>query len=154
MTEIVRLPERTHPRFTWLLPLLFAVMTGLAAIWPGHEGHLFFLGSFVGVWACSLYDSGNEVTSWILPTLLGGTPILLLLGWLLDRLRADIGLWVVSMVLISGVAGYVLMQGHGDLEGALDYHGSFLAYAVCSLQLGSYGATLVVLAILGGRGQA
>ncbi|MDO8349099.1 MAG: hypothetical protein Q7T30_02605, partial [Planctomycetota bacterium] len=98
-------------------------------------------------------DCGGDAAAWLLPTLLGGVPILLLLGRLLDRLHADVGLWVAAMVLISCLCGYVLMQGHADLEVALEYHGSFFAYVVCAVQLGSYGATLVVLGIEAGRGR-
>jgi len=154
VSEIVRLPERTHPRFVWLLPLVFAVGTVLGSFWPGHDGHLFFLGTLVGVWACSLFDVGNDVSAWILPTLLGGVPILLLLGLLLDRLRADLAPWLAVSLVVGAVAGFVLMQGHGDLDAARAYHGSFLGYAVCALQLGSYGGTLVVLGILALRGRA
>jgi len=154
MTEIVRLPVRTRPRFTWLLPLLFAAGSVLGSIWAGHGGKLFFLGALAGIWACSLVDTGTDATAWLLPTLLGGIPILLLLGHLLDRLHADVSLWIAVMAVICCVAGYLLMQGHTDLEGALAYHGSFLAYAVCAVQLGSYGATLVVLGIEAGRGRS
>jgi hypothetical protein len=151
MTEIIRLPVRTPPRFTWLLPLLFAVASVLGWIWAGHGGRLFIIGALAGIWACFLVDGGAGAVTWLVPTLLGGIPVLLLLGWLLDRLRADVLVWSATMLLISGVAGYVLMQGYPDLDKAIDYHGSFLAYAVCAVQLGSYGATLVVLGITAGR---
>ena len=143
MTEIVRLPLRTPRHFTWLLPLLFAPATVLGSLCAGQGGKLFVIGALAGIWACFLVDSGADASAWLLPTLLGGTPVLLLLGWLLDRLRADVALWIAAMLLIACGAGYLLVQGA--------YDGSFLAYAVCALQLGSYGATLVVLGISAGR---
>jgi len=152
MTEIVRLPSRARPRFLWLLPLVFVIGAVLGSIWSGQSGQLFVIGSLAGVWACSLVPSGEEAAGWLVPTLIGGVPVLLLLGRLLDRLRAELWLWTVAWLLVSGIAGYVLLQGYGDLEAAIAYHGSFLAYCICAVQLGSYGATLLVLMLEAGRG--
>lgn len=152
MNEIVRLPSPARRRFVWLLPLVFAVGAVLGSVWPGQGEQLFVIGSLAGVWACYLMPSGGEVVGSLLPTLVGGIPILLLFGRLLDRLRAELWLWGLACLLVSSVAGYVLLQGYGDFEAAIAFHGSFLAYCICALQLGSYGATLVVLMLEAGRG--
>ena len=152
MTEIIRLPSRPRARFTWLLPAVFLVGSSLGSVWGGHGGQLFVIGALVGVWACFLLPNGADASGWLLPTLLGGVPILLLFGWLLDRLRADLWLYAAAGLLVSAVAGYALLQGYGDFGHALDHHGGFLAYLICALQLGSYGATLLVLMVQAGRG--
>jgi len=65
---------------------------------------------------------------------------------------AELWLWILAVLLSSGLAGYVLLQGHGDIEAAIAHHGSLLAYLICALQLGGYAATLIVLAVQAGRG--
>jgi hypothetical protein len=153
MTEIVTLQKAAAPlRFTWLLPGWFAVGAALGSIWPGHGEQLFCLGSLPGIWACFLVEGGRSAAALLLPTLLGGAPILLLLGWLLDRMRADVVVFAVTALLAAAVAGYVLLQGYADVEHAIDHHGSFAAFAVCALQLGSYVGVLVTFAIEAGRG--
>jgi len=154
MTEIVRLPEPARARFAWFLPLVFAAGAALGSLWPGHGGQLFVIGSLAGVWACFLVSSGTDPVGWLLPTLLGGLPVVWLLGRLLDRLRADGRLFAIAMAIVAGLAGYVLLQGYGDLDRALEHHGGIAGYTICAVQLGSYGATLLLLAIEAGRGGA
>lgn len=148
MTELVTAPQQAvRRRFTWILPSFFAVVTALGAVWPGHSGQLFSIGALVGIWACLLLDTSGDPATWLLPTVLGGAPVLLLLGILLDRLDADLRLWAGALCVLGAVSGFVLLQGFLDLEQALDYHGSFLAFAICALQIGSYGATLLLLVL-------
>lgn len=153
MIEIVRLPDRSRAHFAWLLPLVFALGAGLGAVWPGQGNQLFVIGSMAGVWACFLLPSGADAVAWLWPTLLGGLPILFLFGRFLDHLQADPRLWVVALVLVGALCGYTLLQGYGDLEAAIEHHGSFLSYCICALQLGNYGAILLVLVIAAGRGR-
>ena len=148
MTDIVTLPKRAvRLRFTWMLPGLFAIGSMLGTFWPGHAGKLFCLGALAGVWVCYLVDSAGDVGAWLVPVLVGGVPILVLLGRLLDRLQADMRLWVAVCIVLAGAAGYVLLQDFAELDRAVEHHGSFLSLVVCALQLGSYGATLVLLAL-------
>jgi len=147
MTAIVTMPPRVvPPRFTWLLPAWFVVASVLGTFWPGHGGQLFCIGALAGVWLCFLVDSSGEASSWLWPALLGGVPILLLLGRLLDRLQADLRLWSFLLLCIAGGAGYLLLQEFSEFDRAVEYHGSFLSFCVCALQLGSYGATVALLA--------
>ncbi len=152
MIEIVRLPQPVRPRFLWLLPLWFAVGSVIGSAVAGHNGQLYFIGALAGAWACALFDADITSSLGLLPTLFGGVPLLLLLGWLLDRLGAEVWLWGVAVALTSGLAGYVLIQGHADFDAAIAHHGSIFAYLICALQLGSYGATLIVLFVQAGRG--
>ena len=152
MTAIViQSPKAVQLRFTWLLPAWFVVASVLGTVWPGHGGQLFCIGALAGVWACYVVNSAGDVTSWLLPALLGGVPILLLLGRVLDRLQIDLRLWIPLAIGVAGVAGYALLQQFSELDRAVDYHGSFLSLCICALQLGSYGATLVLLAVSAGR---
>ena len=152
MTELVTLTRPlARPCFQWLLPLVFAIGCGLGMVWPGQSGHLFGIGALAGVWACFLV-AGDDPSAWLVPSLVGGVPVLWFLGRLLDGLRADLFLWLVAMFGCAGVAGYLLLQGHADFEEALEYHGSFLAYCVCAMQLGAYGATLLSLVLGASRG--
>jgi hypothetical protein len=134
----------------FVLPVVFAAASVVAFLFPGHGAQLFAIGGLAGVWACFLF-AGNDPATWLLPTLIGGLPILWFLGQLLDRLRIDLWVWICAWALFSTVAGYLLLQQHADLEVAIDYHGSLLAYLACAVQLGSYGATLASLAIGAGR---
>lgn len=140
-------PKAVRPRFTWLLPTWFVLASALGAFWPGHGGQLFCIGALAGVWACLLVDAASEPVTWLWPALLGGTPILLLLGRLLDRLQADLRLWFVLVAATAAAAGYALLQGFSELDRAIDHHGSLLAFVICALQLGGYGATIALLAI-------
>lgn len=152
MTEIVALPRpAARRRFAWILPGLFAIASALSASWPGHGGQLFCIGAVPGVWAGLLFDSAGGPSGWLVPTLVAGVPILWLLGWLLDRLQADLRVWLVVGAAATALAGYVLTQGDVDLERAIDHHGSMWAVFFCAMQLGSYTATLVSLATSGGR---
>jgi len=152
MTEIVTLRRpAVRSRFTWILPAWFAVATMLGASWPGNGGRLFCIGALAGVWACLLIDNTGEPSAWLVPTLVGGIPILLFLGRLLDRLQTDVRVWGIAMFASAAIAGFLLLQGHADVERAVEYHGSFWAYAVCALQLGSYAATLIALMVGAGR---
>ena len=130
---------------------MFAAGCGLGAVWPGHGGHLFGIGGLAGVWACFLVAS-EDPAGWLLPTMLGGLPLLWFFGRLLDRLRTDLRIWLGAMVVCAAVAGYLLLQGYGDLERAIEHHGSFFAYCVCAVQLGAYGATLLSLVLGASRG--
>ena len=148
MTEIVTLRHaNTRPFFAVLLPLLFAACCSLGVVWPGHSGQLFSIGALPGVWACFLTGSTGSPLAWLLPTLLAGVPILCLLGRLLDRLQSDPWVWAIALVVGTVLAGYLLLQHYADLEVAVDYHGSFFAFVVCAVQLGSYGATLLAFVI-------
>ena len=148
MTEIVTLPRQAvRSRLAWVLPALFAAATTLGALWPGSGGRLFCIGALAGIWACLLVDSTGGPSAWLVPTLLGGVPILFFLGRLLDRLQTDLRVWGIALFVSAALAGFLLMQDHVDLERAIEYHGSFWAYAVCALQLGSYAATLIALVI-------
>ena len=147
MTDIVTLPDRAvRTRFIWILPVLFAVGTTLGTFWPGYGNTLFCVGALAGLWACYLLDASGDVESWLLPALLGGVPILLLLGVLLDRIETDLRVWGAVLILVSAAAAYVLLQGFPEVGQAIDHHGSFAALLVCAVQLGSYGATIVLLA--------
>lgn len=147
MTEILTLERiARRPRFAWLLPGIFAVAAVLGSVFPGHGWQLFGLGGLAGVWACFLLGS-EEPTTWLLPTLLGGAPILWFLGRLLDRLAVDLWVWFLALAAGTLIAGYLLFQGFADLDVALEYHGTFLAFCICSVQLGSYAATLLALAV-------
>ncbi len=148
MTEIVTLQQpAARPFFAVLLPLVFAIGCGLGVLWPGHSGQLFGIGALAGVWACFLTGGSEDPTAWLVPTLLGGLPILWFLGRLLDRLRTDPWIWSIALAVVTVLAGYLLLQQHADLDVAIDYHGSFTAFCVCAVQLGSYGATLLALVI-------
>ena len=152
MTEIVRLPMPVRLRFVWLLPLWFAIAAAIGSTVAGHGGQLYFIGALVGVWASALIGDGAESSLALIPTLLGGVPVLALLGWLLDRLGAELWLWLTAAALCAGLAGYLLLQGYSDIESAITHHGSVFAYLVCAMQLGAYGATLIVLVMQAGRG--
>lgn len=134
-----------------MLPVLFAVASSLAALWPGHGGQLFCIGALPGVWACFLFGSSDDPAAWLVPTLIGGVPILFLLGWLLDRLQVDWRVWGLVWITSSALAGYFLTHGFADADRAVEHHGSVQSLVVCALQLGSYFATLVSLATSGGR---
>ncbi len=136
-----------------MLPLVFAAGCCLGSLWPGHAGQLFGIGGLAGVWACFLVASEDPLT-WLVPTLVGGVPILWFLGRLLDRLQAELWVWLASCCVVTLVAGYLLLQGYADFDSALAYHGSLLAYGVCAVQLGSYGATLLALVFGAGRSAA
>ncbi|MBL8729304.1 MAG: hypothetical protein JNM25_12780 [Planctomycetes bacterium] len=152
MTAIVSLPPKAvRLRFTWLLPAWFAVASALGTVWPGRSNQLFCIGALAGVWVCFLADNSGDGAASLLLTLVGGVPILLLLGLLLDRLRSDLRLWSVLVLCVAAASGYVLLQEFSELDRAIDYHGSLLAFCVCALQLGSYGATIVLLAMSAGR---
>ena len=147
MSDIVTLQRQSvRTWFAWLLPTWFVFGAVLATIWPGHEWQLFAIGALPGVWLSFLIDADGGM-SWLLPTLLAGAPLLWLLGHLLDRLETDLTLWFGAALLGSAVAGYVLLQSYSDLDEAVAYHGSFAAFCVCAMQLGGYGATLLLLAI-------
>ena len=157
MVEIVTL-QRAPVRklFAWLLPLWFVVGVLLAMQWPGRGWKLFSIGALPGVWATFLLGADvpgatGTVLGWVLPSLVVGAALTWLLGLLLDRLEADVRLWTGALLLGAAVAGYVLLQGYVDLDGAVDHHGSLFAFVICAMQLGSYGATLLLLAIGAGR---
>ncbi|MEO6596047.1 MAG: hypothetical protein ABIP94_14960 [Planctomycetota bacterium] len=155
MTEIITLPHAAvRRRFVWLLPAVFVTGSVLGAIWPGDSGQLFCIGSLPGVWACLALGGDSDTAAWLLASVIGGVPILWLLGRLLDRVQADLRLWVAASLLVCLAAGYVLLQGYTDLDAAMAHHGSFWAFAICALQLGSYGGTLLLLAISAGRSTA
>lgn len=152
MTAIVSLPPRAvRLRFTWLLPAWFVVASALGTVWPGHCHQLFCIGALAGVWVCFLADGSGSDTSSLLLTLVGGVPILMLLGLLLDRLRSSLRLWSALVLCVAAAAGFVLLQEFSELDRAVDHHGSLLAFGICALQLGSYGATIVLLAMSAGR---
>ena len=151
MTEIVTLPRRSaRPCFVWLLPAWFAVLTLLALLWPGRGFQLFGLGALPGVWASLLLDAagfGGGAWGWFVPSLLAGVPIVALLGHRLDRLDTEVVPWLGGVLLCGSIAGYLLLQRFSDLDEAVAYHGSLGAFAVCALQLGGYGATLLWLTL-------
>lgn len=152
MTDIVTIERRSDSaRFGVLLPGWFLVCALLATMAPGHGWQLFAVGTIPGVWAAFLFGEGNSAVGWLLPTLFVGLPLLWFLGRMLDRLHADIRLWLLAAVVGAGVAGYLMLQSYARLELAFDRHGSFLAFLFCALQLGSYGATLLLLIFSAGR---
>lgn len=148
MTDIVTIQRRANRAIlTWLLPIWFAVGATLGAMAPGHGWQLFSIGTLPGVWAAFLVGAGDgdSMLAWLLPTVIVGLPIAWFLGRLLDRVAADWRLWLGATLLAAAVAGYFLLQGYSDLDAAFSRQGSFWAFFVCSLQLGSYGATLLLL---------
>ncbi|MFT7535136.1 MAG: hypothetical protein ACI85K_001087 [Hyphomicrobiaceae bacterium] len=148
MTEIVTIQRRVErSSLAWLLPLWFVIGSVLGVMAPGYGWQLFSIGALPGVWAAFLLGADEGVVEWLLPTLVAGVPIAWFLGRLLDRLGTDLRLWLAAALVVSGVAGYYLLQGYADLDAAFARHGSFWAFFWCSLQLGSYGATLLLLVV-------
>lgn len=153
MTELVTLPRPEAPRrFRWLLPAWFVVGCFAAVLWPGHAFQLFSIGALPGVWASMLLDAGGGALAWLLPTIAVGAPLLWFVGMLLDRLDTEIRLWLPIALFVAALAGYAILDRYTDLDAAVARHGTFASIAVCALQLGSYGATLVLLALGAGRG--
>lgn len=143
MTQLVTIQRRyERPLFRWLLPLWFAVGALLALQWPGDNHRLFSIGALPGVWVAFLASAHDTAMSWLLPTLGGGLPILFGFGYMLDRLGTDARLWFGAMLVAAAASGYFLLSSHDDL----------LASVVCALQLGSYGATLLLFIVGAGRG--
>ena len=73
------------------------------------------------------------------------------LGRLLDRLHADVRVWLIAAVVGAATAGFLMLQSYTHLDSAFERHGSFWAFMFCSLQLGSYGTTLLLLVFSAGR---
>ncbi|HEB51626.1 MAG TPA: hypothetical protein ENI87_00050 [bacterium] len=162
MTQIVTIERRRQVQvFRWLLPAWFLVGAGLAALWPGHGWQLFSIGALPGVWLSFLLDAGVDDAGWVwlLPALLGGAPLLWFLGGMLDRIGTDVRLWSLAALVSAAGAGFLLLTAHADLDAAFAAHGGLLPFVICALQLGGYGATLLLLVVgaggrewVGGRG--
>ncbi|MFK7741212.1 MAG: hypothetical protein AB8H80_12910 [Planctomycetota bacterium] len=146
MPDLVVIERRSDSRrFVWLLPVWFLVATLLATQWPGNGWQLFSIGAMPGVWLAILLGAGESALSWLLPTLFAGLPLMWFLGRMLDRLGAEIPGWLVTLIAMSGVAGFLLLQSYPEVDDAFARHGGVMPFAVCALQLGSYAATLVML---------
>lgn len=152
MANIVTIQRRAETAHcARLLPIWFLAFTLLAATAPGHGWQLFAIGAIPGVWAAFLFGAGEGLLGWLAPTLIVGVPMMWFLGRLLDRLYADVRLWLIAAVLTSAAAGFLMLQSYTHLDSAFERHGSFWAFLFCSLQLGSYGATLLLLVLPAGR---
>jgi len=152
MTDIVTIDRRSDTaRFGYLVPVWFLTGTLLAATAPGHGWQMFAIGAIPGVWAAFLLGASESLVGWLAPTLIVGLPLTWFLGRMLDRLHADLRLWVIAALLVAGASGYLMLQSYAHLDLAFERHGSFLSFLFCSLQLGSYGATLLLLIFSAGR---
>lgn len=152
MTDIVTIQRRAETaHFARLLPIWFFACTLLSASAPGHGWQLFAIGAIPGVWAAFLFDTSESLMGWLLPTLIVGLPMMWFLGRLLDRLHADVRLWLIAAVVGAATAGFLMLQSYTHLDSAFERHGSFWAFLFCSLHLGSYGATLLLLVFSAGR---
>ncbi len=95
--------------------------------------------------------AGETILGWLLPTLVVGVPLMWFIGQLLDRLHADVRVWSLAAVVGAATAGFLMLPSYTHLDSAFERHGSFWAFMFCSLQLGSYGATLLLLVFSAGR---
>jgi hypothetical protein len=138
-----RPPPRPRFLFRWLLPACWAALCVFGFEHPGDTYALFALGSFAGIWAGFFVGSPPGVAGLLLPVLLAGGLVMLLFGWMLDRLRAGLWLWLGSLLVVAAVTLLGMLASFPDLDAAIRTHGSILAFAACALQIGGYAAVLV-----------
>lgn len=154
MAAVRNLLMRPQRLFVWLVPACWIAGCLVGFRHPGDEYALFALGSLAGLWVMLVVGDTGSTATVLAPMLLAGVATMALFGVLLDRLRASWRVWLVALLAVAGAALWLLLHGHADLDAARQKHGSLLAFGICALQLGGYGATLLTLCLAAVRGAA
>ena len=128
--------------YTWMLPLLWCLITLASFFHSGDEHDLFTFGAVAGTWICFLY-SFKTLSSALFPVLVIGAGLFCLLGMALDRLRVGKSrfgmLWLVGTILI-----FALSFGRYDSFARMaSKEGSVWAVMIFSGNLGLCGTAII-----------
>lgn len=134
-----------RPLFTSALPPLWLAICLLSFRHPGDEYGLFGFGSLAGLWIFWIVGDSGSPQQLLIYVAVTGTLTMLALGWLLDRLRAPLLVWLVIWLAAAFLlTGWVLWQ-FPTWERAISKNGSLAAYVLFGTNLGLTLATVVMV---------
>jgi hypothetical protein len=130
--------------FLFALPAGWAALSLLHFHFPGDEYGLWAVSSMAGTWITFLLPSVGDIHQpWIRFSVAAtGALVMAGAGWLLYRLGARRWLWTTVWLLAALIILVITLQSYPSLNQAMRKNGSWTAYILSALLLGTYAATL------------
>lgn len=131
--------------FLLVLPAVWAALSLLHFHFPGDEYGLWAVSSMAGTWSLFLLPNIGDIHQpWIRLCVAGvGALVMMGAGWALWRLGVRKRLWTILWLVAAALVLFVTLQSYPSIERALAKNGSWTAYILSALLLGSYAATLI-----------
>jgi len=148
-----------YPFYLWLIPLVWAIGTTAQHRFPGDENALYILSAIPGFWVAPIFMLAHISKEAIpLGVVLAGLPVVVLVGWMLERLGVPKLLWVFLFVSLSVAICHLTVTSYPSIERAIGANGSLWAYRLLGVNLGLYlsvplsiVATVVIRSVKGCR---
>lgn len=128
-----------YPFYLWLVPLIWAVGTTAQHRFPGDENALYILSAIPGLWIAPIFMLAH-VSKEAIPfcVALAGLPVMVLVGWMLERLGVSKLLWAFLLVSLSVAICRLTIASYPSIERAIGANGSLWAYRLLGVNLGLY----------------
>jgi len=120
-------------RFLWIAPLAWSLVLVGAHRWPGDEYGWLAAASLPAwpVWYL-LHGVVNGISG--LPWAIAcGLPVMVLLGWWMDRARVRVGPAVVGWLVLSAMLAVPVVASYPTIRAAIGKNGSLWAYVFGAL---------------------
>ncbi len=134
--------------YTWLLPVVWAVVAFASAYYPGDEYGLLATGSVMGIWVLFLVKNSSGIWASLPLLLLAGGASMAVVGLLLDLLRTPRRLWIVLWLVLASLICLVYIESYPSYQRAMCKNGSLQAYIFFSLNAGLTVTCLILLLIM------
>jgi hypothetical protein len=130
--------------FLFALPAGWAALSLLHFHFPGDEYSLWAVSSIAGTWITFLLPNVGDIHQpWIRFNVAAtGALVMAGAGWLLYRSGARKWLWTTVWLLAALIILVITLQSYPSLDQAIRKNGSWTAYILSALLLGTYAATL------------
>ncbi len=133
--------------YIWLVPAAWALCALVSFQYPGDEYGLWAANALAGLWSLFLVGNSGSPSGLVLPIVLGGSLVMAIAGFILDRLRVRCwlfaGLWAISAAALC----VTTILSYPSYQKAISKNGSLAAYVLNSLNMGLYMAVLVSIAL-------
>jgi hypothetical protein len=120
-------------RFLWAAPLVWSLVLVGAHRWPGDE-YGWFAAASLPAWPAwyLLHRVVNGMTG--LPWAIAcGLPVMVLLGWWMDRVRVRVGPVAVGWLVLAATLAVPVVASDPTIRAAIAKNGSLWAYAFGAL---------------------
>ena len=143
-----RLARRRKPIrwfYRWLLPLLWVVICRVNFDYPGDEYGMWGVASLAAAWIIPLGGLHGDIRDVLPRVLAAGTMTMLIVGWIMDRVRVPRRWWAVVWLPLAALVCLLALQPYPTYAQAIAKNGSLGTYISSSLNFAMYPSVVLLL---------